>query len=302
MGLQLPLRVSAPVKRVTSAAVLGLAVVLLSACSAEDKDQWKRLAMPDPATEQAPATFELWKWSWVAAAVVGVLVWGLIAYATIRYRRRSDDEVPVQTRYNLPLEIFYTIAPILMVVVFFQHTVNTQNVMLKMDKDPDLTVEVAGQQWQWTFNYGVGEKNPDPKVDPDPEKADFRYDEYAYEAGNLSFRPTLYLPVDKTVQFNLYSPDVNHSFGVDAFLMKMDVIPGRVNKFQVTPNKIGTYAGKCFELCGTAHSRMIFDVKVVSQSDYAAYVKGLPTAEKPLLGGSMASTVAGQPDSEGGHE
>lgn len=303
MGLQLPPRANAPVKRVTTAAVLGLVVLLLGACSAADKQQIKNFAMPSPATESAPATFELWKWAWVAALATGVLVWGLIGFAVVRYRRRSDDEVPVQTRYNLPLEIFYTIVPILMVIVFFQHTVETQNKMLAMDSDPDLTVEVTGQQWSWTFNHGLGETNSDP----DPEKGEYRNDEYAYTAGTGSQIPTLVLPVDKTVQFNLYSPDVIHSFGVDAFLMKMDVIPGRINKFQVKPTVIGDYNGKCFELCGTYHSRMLFHVKVVSQADYDAYVETLvdagQTSDHPLIGGAEAFTQAGlKNESEGGHE
>ncbi len=300
MGLQLPPRANAPAKRVATAAVLGLAVLLLGACSAEDTQQLKNFAMPTPATESAWATFDLWRWSWVALMVVGVLVWGLIGFAVVRYRRRSPDEIPVQTRYNLPLEIFYTIAPILMVIVLFSHTVETQNTVLNMDPDPDLTVEVTGQQWSWTFNHGLGATN----ASPNPEKGQYRYDEYAYTAGTTGQIPTLVLPVDRTVQFNLYSPDVIHSFSVDAFLMKMDVIPGRVNKFQVKPTVIGDYNGRCFELCGTYHSRMLFNAKVVSQADYDEYVKTLATSEKPLLGGNQAYTVDGlnTDPAEGGQE
>ena len=102
------------------------------------------------------------------------------------------------------------------------------------------------------------------------------------------------LPVDQTVQFNLHSPDVIHNFGVPSFLMKMDVIPGRINKFQVTPTVEGDYAGKCFELCGVYHSRMLFNVKVVSQADYDAYLadlaeQGQTVRRRPLLGGSNAT-------------
>ncbi len=300
MGLQLPKRAAAPLRRLTSATVLGLAVLFLAACSAEDKAQIKRLAMPDPATEQGPYTFELWKWSWVAAMVVGVLVWGLIFYVVVRFRRRNDNEIPVQTRYNLPLEVFYTIAPILMVIVFFDATIHAQNKMLEMKDNPDVTVEVTGQQWSWTFNHGLGT----PNSDPDPIKKQYAYDEYAYTVGTASQIPTLVLPVDKTVQFNLYSPDVIHSFGVDAFLMKMDVVPGRINAFQVTPTREGVYAGKCFELCGTYHSRMLFNVEVVSAAEYEQYLKTLETSEKPLIGGDEVYRQAGLEDehAEGGHE
>ena len=291
MGLQLPQRAGTARKRVVTATVLGLALMTLTSCGdAFDRDQWANLAMPDPATEQAPYTLALWQWSWVAAMATGVIVWGLIFYTVWRFRRRRDDEIPVQTRYNLPLEIFYTIAPIMMVVVFFYWTVDVQNKLVDLDPDPDLTVDVVGQKWSWTFNYtdqGEGGRTP-------------------YTAGTASYVPTLVLPVDQTVQFNLQSPDVNHDFGVDAFLFKMDVIPGAINRFQVTPNKIGDYQGRCYELCGTYHSRMLFDVKVVSEADYATYLDGLADegfiADQPLLGGAGARTQAGLDDAEGGSE
>ncbi|WP_246210121.1 cytochrome c oxidase subunit II [Nocardioides piscis] len=307
MGLQLPDRAAAPVRRLAKGALLGATLLFLSACDATDKDQIARLAMPEPATAQAPYTFELWKWAWVAAMVTGVIVWGLIFWAVVKYRRRSDDEIPVQTRYNLPLEIFYTIAPIMMVIVFFYWTVQVQNEVIALEPEPDVTIEVVGQQWSWTFNHGVGSPTGSPT--PDTVKEDYRYDEYVYTVGESTNPPTLVLPVDRSVQFNLHSPDVIHSFGVDSFLMKMDVIPGRVNAFQVTPTRIGDYAGKCFELCGVDHSRMLFDVKVVSQADYDSYLAELAEmgneADTPLLGGAEARTQAGlaeDDDQEGSQE
>ena len=301
MGLQLPKRSGAPVKRV-GAAALGASslMLLLSGCGGDawTRDQWSNFGLPDPITEQGPYTFELWKWAWVAALIVGVIVWGLIFWVAWAYRRRHADEVPVQTRYNLPLEVFYTIAPILMVVVFFYQTVRVQDVLTNIDPEPDVTVEVMGQQWSWTFNHGIGEQN----TDADPENGDFAYDQYAYTSGTASEIPTLVLPVDQTVHFNLYSPDVIHDFGVPSFLMKMDVIPGRVNQFQVTPTVEGTFAGKCYELCGTYHSRMLFKVKIVSQQEYADYVAGLEesgaVSDEPLLGGSDVTTQTGLDESQ----
>lgn len=305
MGLQLPKRAAAPVRRLAMGALLAATLLFLSACDAADKDQIARLAMPEPATATAPHTFELWKWAWVAAMVTGVIVWGLIFWVVVKFRRRSDDEIPVQTRYNLPLEIFYTVAPIMMVIVFFYWTVNVENKLIELDPEPDVTIEVVGQQWQWTFNYGVGD--PTGPATPNYTDNDFRYDDYVYVVGDARNRPTLVLPVDEKVQFNLHSPDVIHDFGVASFLFKMDVVPGRVNKFQVTPTVIGDYKGKCFELCGVDHSRMLFNVKVVSQADYAAYLadlaeQGAESAE-PLLGGANVRTQAGLDDeSEGGQE
>ncbi|WP_278256244.1 hypothetical protein [Nocardioides convexus] len=95
----------------------------------------------------------LWQGAWIAALVTGVITWALIIGVPIYFRRRSDDEVPVQTRYNLPIEIFYTIFPVIMVVAFFSHTVRVQNIALEHVPNPDVVVKVVGQKWQWTFNY-----------------------------------------------------------------------------------------------------------------------------------------------------
>jgi cytochrome c oxidase subunit 2 len=295
VGPQLPKRAVVPVRRVASGVLVVAMLLFLSACGgdAADSDQIARLAMPEPITETGTATFDLWRWSWLAAMATGIIVWGLILWVVVRYRRRNDDEIPVQTRYNLPLEIFYTIAPIMMVIVFFYWTVKVQDEAIALEPEPDTVIDVVGQQWSWTFNYteqGEGGATP-------------------YTSGTASQIPTLVLPVDQTVQFNLHSPDVIHNFGVPAFLMKMDVIPGRVNQFQVTPTTIGTYAGKCFELCGTYHSRMLFNLRVVSQADYDAYLADLAdqgwVADEPLLGGANATTQAGldeDDDQEGSQE
>jgi cytochrome c oxidase subunit II len=275
--------------------VLGVSVVALAGCGSDS--ELERLAMPKPATEQGEHTLDLWQGAWIAALITGVIVWGLIAWVVIRYRRRSDDEIPIQTRYNLPLEIFYTIAPIMMVVVFFNHTVKTQNIMLERSDEPDVIVEVTAQQWSWAFNHGLGEV--DYSADEKGENDDdvFPYAEYAFVSGTGADIPKLYLPVGERIRFNLHSPDVIHDFGIPGFLMKMDVIPGRVNTFEVTPKTEGVYAGKCYELCGVYHSRMLFEVHVVSPEEYDEQVQQLvdagATSELPLIGGDYTRTQVG---------
>jgi cytochrome c oxidase subunit 2 len=265
-----------------------LLLVVLTGCSSKDRHEWANLAMPDPATEQAHHTFLLWRWAWVAALATGAVVWGLIFYASWRFRRRSDDEVPVQTRYNLPLEIFYTVAPIIMVVVFFVHTERTQSLLTKDVANPDVTIYVVGQQWTWTFNYMPG------------GEIDTAKQQVLYTVGQAGNPPTLVLPVDKTVEFKLHSPDVIHDFGVPGFLEKQDVIPGaqsQDNHFQVKPTVVGDYRGKCYELCGVYHSRMLFNVKVVSDAEFQSYLHQLQSqgnvASQPLLGGVTSQTQAG---------
>jgi cytochrome c oxidase subunit 2 len=284
VGLELPKRA----RNVALGVVAGSAALLLSGCSVGTKDEWKRVAMPDPASAEGPGMLHLWQGAWIAAMITGVITWGLILYAVFRFRRRSDDEIPVQTRYNLPIEIFYTVAPIMMVIVFFFFTVQEQDRVLKDVKNPDNTITVVGQQWSWTFNYNYdagyndfkGKRVGSPVV---------------YESGTPADPPTLWLVKDETVEVHLYSPDVIHSFWVPAFLFKMDVFPGRDNHYTFTPNRIGTFEGRCAELCGVYHSRMLFKVKVVDQAAYDAHLDALAKAHQygPALGDTDVNNEAG---------
>lgn len=283
MGLQLPKRA----RNVTIGAVIGSAVLFLSGCSAEGKSELERLAMPIPSTKEAQAIYDLWQWAWLAAILTGIVVWALIFYVIVRYRRRDESEIPVQTRYNLPIEIFYTIAPIMMVIVFFFFTVEAQDKVLH-DEEPDYTVKVVGQQWSWTFNY-----------------VDAADGQTVYDVGTPAEPPTLWLVEGQSVEFELSSPDVIHSFWVPAFLFKMDVVPGRINTFTATPDRAGTFAGRCAELCGLYHSRMLFDVKVTDQADFDAKMRELKAAGNTgeALGGSEVTETPGlEAETNGGAE
>jgi cytochrome c oxidase subunit II len=214
--------------------------------------------MPRPVTEQGNLIYSLWQGSWVAALAVGVTVWGLIIWACIFYRRRKGETgLPPQVRYNLPIEILYTIVPFLMVLVLFYFTARDQAELYELTDDPDHTINVIGQRWSWTFNYT---------------------DEDVYDVGTPADPPTLVLPEDERIRFDLESADVIHSFWVPAFLFKMDVIPGRLNQFEVTPDEQGTFVGKCAELCGVDHARMLFNVRVVTREEYDDHVEELRDA------------------------
>jgi cytochrome c oxidase subunit 2 len=169
--------------------------------------------------------------------------------------------MPKQNRYNLPMEIFYTIAPFVVIGVLFYYTILAQNNVQAKVQDPDVTINVIGQKWSWTFNYEAADN---PAVGTN-----------VWEAGTINETPDLYLPVDKSVRFKLSSPDVIHSFWIPSFYEKLDVVPGRGNTFDATPTKEGVFRGKCAELCGTYHSAMLFNVHIVSQQEYDAYLKTL---------------------------
>jgi cytochrome c oxidase subunit 2 len=293
VGLHLPKRA----RNAVVGAAAGSSLLFLTGCSDEDRSQIKRLAMPVPATKEAQHIYDLWHWSWLAAILTGVLVWGLIIYAMIAFRRRSETEIPVQTRYNLPIEILYTLAPVMMVIVFFFYTVQAQDDVLHAPKDlreanaqADLNVTVVGQQWSWTFNYTKGS---DVVTQP------------VYDVGTTADRPTLWLVKGRSVSFDLYSPDVIHSFWVPEFLFKMDVVPGRqkYNHFTFTPTRTGTFEGRCAELCGVYHSRMLFNVKVTDQASFDAHLEQLQKAGQTgiALGGSEVNTQDGL-DANGGEK
>ncbi len=255
MGLQLPKRA----RRLSGVALLVPALFLLSSCTEAQKGEWKRGAMPVSASDRSDLMIEFWQWTWVAALAVGVLVWGLILYAVIAFRRRSDDEIPVQTRYNLPIEILYTVAPVIMVLVLFDYVVKIQN-DVKATPPADHVINVIGQKWSWSFNY-VDEEAIDGQT--------------VHVIGTPAEPPTLVLPVDEVVRFDLNSPDVIHSFWVAGFHYKEDVIPGKTNTFTLTPTREGDYRGKCAELCGVYHSRMLFNVRIVPVDEYDAYLQRL---------------------------
>jgi cytochrome c oxidase subunit II len=261
-------------------------LVLLSGCSTETIDQWKRMGLPESASESAPKMEALWVGAWIAAWIVGFLVWGLIIWAMIRYRRRADDEIPTQVRYNLPIEVLYTVAPFVIIFVLFYHTVVTQEEMIPEDQPGQEEIIVVGQQWSWSFNY-LGQNGQD---EPGATGGDD-----VFTVGTPAEDPTLYLPVDTPVKFRLRSPDVIHSFWVPAFYFKMDVIPGRENSWITTPTREGTYAGKCAELCGLEHSRMLFNVRVVSQAEYEQHLQSLRDEGNTgvVLGGTESDEIAG---------
>ena len=139
-------------RRSLGAAGIAAAGLVLSGCSPYDKSDIKRLALPVPASDRTDPVWDLWLGSWIAVLVVFVLVFGLMVYAMIRFRKR-DDTPPSQIRYHLPLEVLYTIAPCIIVAVFFFHTVVAQNAILKEVKNPDHEITVVGSKWQWAFDY-----------------------------------------------------------------------------------------------------------------------------------------------------
>ena len=228
-----------------------MALLVATGCSARET---LFIGIPEPATDEGILIEDLWEGAWAAAWPVGILVWGLMIISIIFFARRKRNEVPEQTAYNLPLEVMYTVAPLIMIFGLFWFAARDGSEILSVDKPSDHTVNVVGFRWSWAFNY---------------------VEEDVYEIGTPDDDPMLWLPVDEPVRIDLTSPDVIHSFWVPAWLFKKDVIPGKMNSFIVTPNKQGEFVGKCAELCGVDHSSMLFDVKVVPRTEFEAHMAEL---------------------------
>jgi cytochrome c oxidase subunit II len=227
-----------------------------------------RMGMLPPVTKQGHVTLTLWQGSWVAAWAVGIVVWGGIVWSVLFFRKRSN-RVPQQVRYNLPIEILYTVVPFLMIGVLFFFTARDENYIDKLPANPQVVVNVTGFQWSWEFQY------PQYKV----PKSEYRMVTElgpmwnGETPGNQGQLPTLVIPTGSTVRFNLTSTDVVHSFWIPPFEFKRDVIPDHPNHFQVNTTQTGTFTGRCSELCGVYHSRMLFTVKIVTQAQFRQWIK-----------------------------
>jgi cytochrome c oxidase subunit 2 len=252
-------------------------LILLSGCSAEGVGKaFGNFGWPSRGISlQAHRMYDLWIASCIAALLVGIFVWGLIFWCVIRYRKRSD-QLPVQTRFNMPMEVLYTVTPLLIVVVLFYYTAIVQTDVDKLAKNPDQVVEVVAFKWNWQFNYrdGIGK---DAKT-------------VASTLGSSDVIPLLVLPTGRSIRFEETSQDVIHSFWVPQLLFKRDVFPGNTrNAFQVTLDKTGRYIGRCAELCGTYHAFMQFEMVVVTPEKFDQFL----TAKKSGASTQEAMGVIG---------
>lgn len=262
------------------AAVLGLGTLLLSGCSFAD---WPRFGWPAAITPQGRAMQEFWSASAIAALAIGVVVWGLMFWAFIVYRKKKGGPVyPKQTKENLPLEIAYTVIPFVMVGVLFFFTVKTENYVLDRSANPDVEVSVTAFKWNWDFSY--------------PGTTDPSTGQEVHTIGTSEEVPILVVPVNKNIEYTLQSKDVIHSFWTIDFLFKRDVFPDpganqTENKFQNTIEYAGAFVGRCAELCGTYHSQMNFEVRAVPEDVYQAYIAARQTVN-PATGLSYTTADA----------
>ncbi|MGF2947107.1 aa3-type cytochrome oxidase subunit II [Mycobacterium sp. Lab-001] len=289
------------------AGMLGALAVSVSGCS---WSQALGMGWPEGITPEAHLNRELWIGAVIASLAVGGIVWGLIFWSSAFHRKKATDtELPRQFGYNMPLELVLTVMPFLIISVLFYFTVVVQEKVLHIAKDPDVVIDVTAFQWNWkfgyqrvdfkdgTFTYDGADPARKKAMVPRPVGVDKHGDELVGPAhglhgedlsylnfdkietlGTTTEIPVLVLPEGKRIEFQLASADVVHSFWVPEFLFKRDVMPNpkannSVNVFQVEQiDKTGAFVGHCAEMCGTYHSMMNFEVRVVSANDFKAYL------------------------------
>ncbi|RVT91260.1 cytochrome c oxidase subunit II [Sphingomonas crocodyli] len=198
--------------------------------------------------------------------IMSVFVLMLLVWVAIRYRAGANP-VPSKTSHNTMIEVVWTLAPVLILLVIAVPSIRLLAHQYAQPK-ADVTIKVIGNQWYWTYQY--------------PDNGDFELvsnmlpeDKRKPEDGPrlLAVDERVVVPVNKVVKLIVTSNDVIHSFAVPAFWTKMDAVPGRLNETWFKAEKEGLYFGQCSELCGARHGYMPIAVEVVSDAKYAEWVR-----------------------------
>ena len=196
---------------------------------------------------------------------ISTLVLVLLIIVMIRFNRRANP-TPARWSHNTPVEILWTVGPVLILMVVSIFSFRLLFEEHDMGK-ADMTVKVTGRQWNWDYEY------PDQKIAAYTSTlmtaADTKAKDLPYQ---LATNAPMIVPVNKTVRVQVTAEDVIHSFSVPAFGIKIDAIPGRLNETWFKATRIGVYYGQCSQLCGVDHSFMPIEVHVVSQADFDTWV------------------------------
>jgi len=219
---------------------------------------------PEQASTIAEKIDALYLFLWTVSGFFTVLIFVLIVFFAIRYRRRRADECPAPIEGSVKLELLWTVIPLVISMVIF---VWGAKLYVEIYADPvdALDIHVIGKQWMWKIQHPDGKREINE----------------------------LHVPEDQRVQLTMASQDVIHSFFIPAFRVKQDVLPGRYSKISFIPTKVGEYHLFCAEYCGKDHSGMIGKVVVMKQDDYQAWLTGAETDVPPKVAGERLFTSLG---------
>jgi cytochrome c oxidase subunit 2 len=199
----------------------------------------------------------------VVLSSIGIIVTILLLVVIYRYRE-SRNPNPAKFSHNTPLEIIWTVVPILVLIVILIPSIKILYVFDRAE-NPDITIKVTGHQWYWSYDYLLNDEcktlSFDSYMIPDKD----------LKPGQLRLldvdKPVV-IPKGKTVRLLITSQDVIHSFAVPSLGIKTDGIPGRINETWFRVQKEGVYYGQCSELCGRDHGFMPIAIKIVPEEEY----------------------------------
>lgn len=201
---------------------------------------------PVQASTGAPAWDQFFYFMIAVAVFFSVLIFVLILYFAIKYRRRSKDEGPPKNQVtgNIPLEILWTGIPIVLVAIMF---VWGAEIFISNARPPRRSDEifVIGKQWMWHIEHANGKREIN----------------------------TLHIPLGVPIKLTMTSQDVIHDFAVPAFRMKQDVLPGRYTTEWFEASRTGRYHLFCDQYCGMGHSLMTGWVYVMTPDDYQRWLR-----------------------------
>ena len=200
---------------------------------------------------------------WVIAAI-SAFVLALLLIVILRFNVRANP-APSRTTHNTPIEILWTIVPVIILAVIAVPSFRLLFVQLEVPT-PDLTVKVTGKQWFWSYSY--------------PDNGNFEFDSLMVQDKDLkpgqlrllTADKEMVVPVNKVVHVLVTGADVIHSFTVPSFGIRMDAIPGRINETWFKATSEGVFYGQCSELCGKDHAFMPIAVHVVNQNDFDTWL------------------------------
>ncbi|HMQ42106.1 MAG TPA: cytochrome c oxidase subunit II [Paracoccus sp. (in: a-proteobacteria)] len=206
----------------------------------------------------------------VIITAVTIFVCGLLLWCILRYNRRVHP-TPARFSHNTPIEVTWTLVPILILVSIGVFSLPILFRQLAIPENPAVVIKAIGHQWYWSYEYPNEGLAFDALMlaEEDLEANGYKPEEYLLAADNA-----VVVPVGQEVLMQFTATDVIHSWTIPAFAVKQDAVPGRIAQMAFTATQEGVYFGQCSELCGINHAYMPIVVKAVSPEIYAAWLEG----------------------------
>jgi cytochrome c oxidase subunit 2 len=253
------------------------ALALCGALAAHAESGWELLNLTQGVTEMSRHIYALHMEIFWICVWIGVVVFGVMIYSLVRFRKSQGAVADVSMVHNTKVEIIWTIVPVIILVVMAVPAAKTL-IEIEDTSKTELTIKVTGFQWGWDYDYldqGINFYSHLDHASNAARELASGIDPNTVEHYLLNVDHPLVVPAGIKVRLLITGADVIHSWWVPAFGVKKDAIPGFVNEawFKVDTDKPGLYRGQCAELCGRDHGFMPIVVDVRSQADFAAWLK-----------------------------